>query len=205
MARPKKNLNEPDARQRIIDAFWTLLEETHISRIGVKAITSAAHCNRTTFYYHFSDIYDLLQKAIAVETLESGNLPKFIFSVLANQHYQNYVNEHLGASAHRVSVAMRQGGTSTVQKIISDQVCIMWSQLIHDSKKSLKPKTKTIIRYASCGILGSLFQEENIENAQSVSGIFPESFIERIVPALVESVCIEEGVRTCDVIEKALA
>ncbi|MGN0261910.1 MAG: TetR/AcrR family transcriptional regulator [Eggerthellaceae bacterium] len=205
MARPKKNLNEPDARQRIIDEFWILLEKTHISKIGVKAITSAAHCNRTTFYYYFNDIYDLLQKAIAVEILESGNLPKFIFSVLSSQKYQDYINNDMSASAHRISVAMRQGGTGTVQRIISDQVCTMWSQLIHRSEKTLKPKTKTIIRYASCGMLGALFQEENIENAQSISDIFPGSFIERIVPTLVESVCEEEGIPTSDVVQNALA
>lgn len=205
MARPKKNPNEPDARQRIIDAFWILLEENHITKIGVKAIASAARCNRATFYYHFSDIYDLLQKAISIEILESGNLPKFIFSVLTRRNYQSLANDHTGISAHRISVAMRQGGTNTVQRMIADEVCTMWGRLLGRPENELKPKTKAIIRYAACGMLGALFQEETEKNAQSITDILPNGFIERMVPALVESLCEEEGIRTSDIVRSALA
>ena len=50
-------------RQRIIDAFWKLLEEMPLQQIKVRAIADAAGCNRSTFYQYFDGIPDLLAQA----------------------------------------------------------------------------------------------------------------------------------------------
>ena len=46
-------------RQAIADAFTHLLAEHTIDKITVKMITDEAGCSRKTFYYYFTDIYDL--------------------------------------------------------------------------------------------------------------------------------------------------
>lgn len=56
MARPRKDADEPGARERIADAFWELLECTPRSAMTVGAVVKAAGCNRGTFYYYFSDL-----------------------------------------------------------------------------------------------------------------------------------------------------
>ena len=43
----------------IKEAFGSLLDEKPFDRITVKDISSRAGINRQTFYYHFTDIYDL--------------------------------------------------------------------------------------------------------------------------------------------------
>ena len=42
------------------DALVQLMQEEHISKISVKSICELADINRSTFYSHFSDQYDLL-------------------------------------------------------------------------------------------------------------------------------------------------
>ncbi|MDO4943181.1 MAG: TetR/AcrR family transcriptional regulator [Lachnospiraceae bacterium] len=48
----------------IIDSFWKLLEEKPYNKITVKNIVEQCQVNRNTFYYHFRDIPDLLERVI---------------------------------------------------------------------------------------------------------------------------------------------
>ena len=46
-------------RTAIADAFTRLLAENTIDKITVRMITDEVGCSRKTFYYYFSDIYDV--------------------------------------------------------------------------------------------------------------------------------------------------
>ena len=45
----------------IVDTFWQLLEEKPYNKITVQDIADDCGINRQTFYYHFQDIYDLVE------------------------------------------------------------------------------------------------------------------------------------------------
>lgn len=47
-------------RQYIIDAFLTLAKRKNFEEISITDITEEAKINRSTFYYHFLDKYDLI-------------------------------------------------------------------------------------------------------------------------------------------------
>ncbi len=47
-------------KNRITDAFFSVYETTPINKIRIIDITTAAGCNRSTFYEYFTDIYDVL-------------------------------------------------------------------------------------------------------------------------------------------------
>ena len=65
MARPRKDADAPDARTRIIEAFWELIENNSIFELSVGEVTRAARCNRGTFYYYVHDFDELVAIAIA--------------------------------------------------------------------------------------------------------------------------------------------
>ena len=52
-------------------AFMKLLEEQPFEKITVKDIVEECGINRNTFYYHFQDIYALLQEILDEETEKS--------------------------------------------------------------------------------------------------------------------------------------
>lgn len=51
----------------IMDALVDLLKKKPFSKITVKDIVTECGINRNTFYYHFEDIYDLLDKTFQYE------------------------------------------------------------------------------------------------------------------------------------------
>ena len=52
-------------RKFIMDSFMELSSQKEFKDITVKDITTEAMINRATFYYHFEDIYDLLDKVLS--------------------------------------------------------------------------------------------------------------------------------------------
>lgn len=49
MARPRKS-EHASANAKLIDAFWTCLEDHRLTDITISAITKSAELNRGTFY-----------------------------------------------------------------------------------------------------------------------------------------------------------
>lgn len=58
----KANEQFKSNEKRMMEIFMTLLEEKDIQKITVREICEAAQINRSTFYNHFLDVYDMLDK-----------------------------------------------------------------------------------------------------------------------------------------------
>ena len=79
----------------IADAFIQLLNENTIDKITVKMITDAVGCSRKTFYYYFTDVYELtrfvcdnhVQTFMGIASGVEGVRDTFLALV-------NYLNEH---------------------------------------------------------------------------------------------------------------
>ena len=79
----------------IADTFVSLLSENTIDKITVKMITDAVGCSRKTFYYYFTDVYELtrfvcdkhVQNFMSIASGLEGVRDAFLALV-------NYLNEH---------------------------------------------------------------------------------------------------------------
>lgn len=78
MARPRKNAPDAGARERILEAFWTLYRTRPLEKITVRELCEEARCNKTTFYYHFQDTRAVL------EELERESVPRDIPELMAD-------------------------------------------------------------------------------------------------------------------------
>ena len=56
-----------DKKKLILDTFVELLSKKPFDKITVKDIVEACGINRNTFYYYYSDIYDLLEEIFSKE------------------------------------------------------------------------------------------------------------------------------------------
>lgn len=57
-ARPADKTNENAAAKTLVD----LMLEKEVGKISVKELTQKADVNRSTFYLHYLDIYDMLEQ-----------------------------------------------------------------------------------------------------------------------------------------------
>ncbi|MFC4619370.1 TetR/AcrR family transcriptional regulator [Camelliibacillus cellulosilyticus] len=60
-------------RKLIMDAFIELSKKKEFKDITIKDITSVATVNRATFYYHFMDKYDLMEKVLIEDLMLNVN------------------------------------------------------------------------------------------------------------------------------------
>lgn len=70
-------------RMRIKDAFFACLKEKPVSKITVKELCDMAEINRATFYKHYADPFDLLEK-MEEEALE--NMRRMILESRRDSH-----------------------------------------------------------------------------------------------------------------------
>jgi AcrR family transcriptional regulator len=57
------------AEKKLIESFKSLVETTPVDKITIKEITDGAGVIRSTFYYHFQDKYDLIERIFKREVL----------------------------------------------------------------------------------------------------------------------------------------
>jgi probable dihydroxyacetone kinase regulator len=63
-------------KKALAEALKHLLEKKTLDKITVSDLTDACGLNRQTFYYHFKDIYDLLEWIYKEDAAESGTEEK---------------------------------------------------------------------------------------------------------------------------------
>lgn len=57
----KHEINSQNTKMMLAKTLLSLLEKKSISKITVSEIVNLCEINRKTFYYHFQDVYDLLE------------------------------------------------------------------------------------------------------------------------------------------------
>ena len=98
-----------------------LLQEKPISKISIKEICETADINRSTFYAHYADQYDLLRQLVD-ETLQDINtyLDSYNFTVYEPGSYQimKRIFEYIVENAELCKVLMGEYGDISLQKEI---------------------------------------------------------------------------------------
>lgn len=95
-----------DARVRytkhiIQEIFLDLLKQKSLSKITVKEICEKAEINRGTFYKHYADVYDLMEKLedsalqefekLLVSTEQNGQIPMLVTLLTSLQKYSDLI------------------------------------------------------------------------------------------------------------------
>lgn len=67
----ENNQRFQDTEKRIIQAYWKQANHKELNKITVAEICREAKIHRTTFYGHFLDVYDLQEKVVKKQFLDS--------------------------------------------------------------------------------------------------------------------------------------
>lgn len=121
----KKDLRVVKTAQNIEDAFIQLLFLTSFEKITIQKIAQYAQINRSTFYDHYDDKYDLLDRLIA-QVLEPFT-----------HHIESFFSHNINCQHQRIELAYEQ--ISRDKKLI----CALWK--VQDIRYNSYRKMQKII------------------------------------------------------------
>jgi len=170
-------------RKLIMDSFIELSGKKEFKDITIKDITAEAMINRATFYYHFEDIYDLLEKVLS-EVL------------LVNLNYEGYQDDELTEDTFTrifkaitnfqssLSNRCHRGYEDTIARIIREQLeVIFYKMLLKQNKLEEDEALSITAAILSWGIYGA-----SVEWRRKSKEISPEQFITSAVPYLMSGI-----------------
>jgi AcrR family transcriptional regulator len=172
-------------RKLIMDSFIELSGKKEFKDITIKDITTEAMVNRATFYYHFEDKYNLLEKVLSEvllinldsDTVEQNELnEEMILSIfLAITNFQNLLSNR----CHR-------GYEDTIARIIREQLeIILYKMLLKRISMEENQALKRIAVMLSWGIYGA-----SVEWRRN-RGVPPEEFIKSLIPFIMHGIDCE--------------
>ncbi|MDW0117764.1 TetR/AcrR family transcriptional regulator [Sporosarcina thermotolerans] len=169
-------------RKLITDAFIELSGRKEFKDITVKDITAEAMINRATFYYHFEDIYDLLEKALSEVLLIDLN---------CNTYQNNELNEETLVDIFKVitnfqmalSNRCHRGYEDTIARIIRDQLeVILYKMLVKQQSTADDNGLKLTAVMLSWGLYGASIEWKRSNNVQ------PETYIKSAIPYIISGI-----------------
>lgn len=172
------------SRKTLMDAMCNLIQDRPLAKISVGDLTKEAMVNRSTFYAHFVDKYDLFRKAIG-DRMRRGIIPMFDTSLEftpANLRTLIHVcaSTMVGISENCQQVSMGElvpVFMTEMQEIIFE-VTLSWAEKLTISK----PEANTLAMFATGAILGtSLLWAQQPDGKQSA-----DELADQIMPLLVD-------------------
>ncbi|MFD0961683.1 TetR/AcrR family transcriptional regulator [Paenibacillus chungangensis] len=165
-------------RKLIMDSFIKLSGEKEFKSITIKDITSEAMINRATFYYHFEDIYDLLEKVLSEVLLVNLNYDFYQNSEL---NEKTFVSIFKAITNFQKSLSNRchRDYEDTIARIIREQLEIIFYKMLFKQNKAKEDKTLKITAVIlSWGIYGASIEWRRNSKAS------PEEFIKLVIPSV---------------------
>lgn len=155
MARPRKDSDQLDAKQRINEAFWSLLAAHELRDISVSMIVAEARCNRGTFYYHYRDMDALVYGAIEQDLTAPHSIAEAVFGIATSN--SDWIGQtSIATRFARLCLIMDKGGMKVVDHNVKAVVINLWRAVLCPDGSELTPESEIVITFHVSGILGAL-------------------------------------------------
>lgn len=153
MARPRKDETAIDAKQRIQNSFWELLEDNQLSEITVGMVADHAHCNRGTFYYHYENMDDLIDQVLTQAFTTNYPSIELFIAFLTNKGIERTFLKHKDGINH-ITLFTRQGGMKLAREKLSSIMFKVLDNAIAQEGQEMKNETKLILEFFISGVTG---------------------------------------------------
>ncbi|KKK36238.1 TetR family transcriptional regulator [Mesobacillus campisalis] len=170
-------------RKLIMDSFIELSGKKEFKDITVKDITAEAMINRATFYYHFEDIYDLLEKVLSEVLLINLNGNAFEDGELSESTLASIFK---AITEFQLSLSNRchRGYEDTIARIVREQLeIIFYRMLLKQNRLEEDESLKITAVILSWGIYGA-----SVEWRRNSTITPPEEFIKKAMPYIMSGI-----------------
>lgn len=152
MPRPRKDSGATPMREKIEQAFWECYTERPLEKISVKEICLAAGCNKTTFYYHFHDLREVLD-AIEEQCLpiEAPDLLADLFTAQDKVAVVTRFIEQMGDRFERYCLLLGPNGDPTFANRAKETMLERWCEKTGIERASLTTEELMTFRFVVGG------------------------------------------------------
>lgn len=188
MPQPKTDPRVLRTRKLIMESFIKLSSKKEFKDITIKDVTAQAMINRATFYYHFEDKYDLLDKTLS-EVL-SINLESINFN-------HRKLDEDTIINIFKALTNFQQSLHNRCQveyetelaPIVREQLEIIFYQLLINQYANVEKQIlKVTAVFLSWGIHGA-----SVEWRKNSSHLSSEEFIKSAVPYILSGIDFKQA------------
>ena len=145
-------------RQAIMYSLLKLLQEKSIDKITIKDICELCEINRNTFYYYYSDIYQVLEELLKFETEKS---------LKEDQKYESFYEDFL--KRYHLIIEYKKAVYNLYNSKNRDLILKYFQDITEDfvekyvykevkGKKLLPEDIKFIIDFYSSSMIGNIFR-----------------------------------------------
>ena len=153
MARPKTISGAPTACDRMVAAFWELLEEKPFERITVRELAARAGVNKNSFYYHFDALRDVAQRAI--DELIVEEIPRAVVES-TRPTVEDLLHRILGIDIEhrlaRVKLLLGDHGAA-LAPLVESRAVATWLRVLNLDAARIEEEDLLFIRFCVGGIL----------------------------------------------------
>ena len=174
-------------RKLIMDSFIELSGKKEFKDISIKDITTEAMVNRATFYYHFADKYELLERVLSEVLLINLNSDMIVQNELSEEVIVSIFNA-ITNFQNSLSNRCHRGYEDTIARIIREQLEIIFYKIL--LKRLVSEDDQVLRRTAvmfSWGIYGA-----SVEWRRN-SEVPPEEFIKPLIPYILYGINFESN------------
>ena len=170
-------------RKLIMDSFIDLSEKKEFTDITVKDITTEAMINRATFYYHFEDKYDLMEKALSEVLMVNLSCRHYVNSEF-NEESISSIFSAITDFQKSLSTRCQRGYEDKIARIIREQLeVILYKMLSKQRQTDSEQALKITAVMLSWGIYGA-----SVDWRKSNKKIPPEEFIQLAMPFILSGI-----------------
>lgn len=153
----KNDQRSMKTKHAITGAFLELMEEVGFSKINVRMIIERADINRSTFYLHYLDKYDLLDQVEEdiLSELKSITEEAPIEYITFHSHnveslslYANKVTEYLFTNGKAFTLLMGENGDPAFIHKISEAISSIWN------KNKIPERLSISLNYTKSALIG---------------------------------------------------
>lgn len=184
MARPKMTNEDEQARQKMVDVFWDLLEKEPYSKITVRQIAGLAGVNHNTFYYHFKNIEDmamqLVNETVCLDAFKQLMNTNSSFGLaFAALKLPNDIKER-----HLKMYLLLRNGDSRLTEQFKKKAVDLWLESVGRTKESLSEVEQFELNFIIGGIVNAVGKTEFELNPKMANKLYKTDVFQTSVKTL---------------------
>lgn len=142
----KHKMNSINTKQMLVDALITIADKKSISKITISELVDYCNINRKTFYYHFTDIYDLLEWHLNNEIEKALSDFNPLYDIDTTITYSvNYIRQH----SYLKNIVQDSIARDKISKLLNKVIYVKTYEGIqiieHKKNQSLEPDFKEFL------------------------------------------------------------